>query len=379
MPDNAINFVDLGRQYQLHREELDEAISKVLQKKDFILGEEVKKFENSFAAYCGAKHCIGVASGTDALFLILKALGIGPGDEVITATNSFIATGLAIQMTGAKPVFTDIDPQTYNIDVALVEKSITPKTKAIIPVHLYGQTADMAPLKSIADAAGLKIVEDACQAHGAYYKKARAGALGHAAAFSFYPGKNLGAYGDGGAVVTDDDEIADTVQMLRNYGQRKKYEHTIPGYNSRLDTMQAAIIRVKLKFLDQWNENRRANASAYNNLLTNTQIKTPYIQENCESVYHLYVIRVSKRDALLAFLADKKIYAGIHYPIPMHLQKAFTSLGYQKGDFPVAEQYAQEIISLPMFPELHEEEIIRTAKTVTDFVESSHSIIKTTN
>ena len=364
---SAINFVDLKRQYQDNQDEINQAIQEVLGRCDFILGKDVSLFETEFAAYCETEHCVGVASGTDALFLALKAVGVEQGDEVITAVNSFIATALAIRMVGAKPVFVDVDPVTYNLDISQVENKITSRTKAIIPVHLYGQPADMNAICDVAHKAGLKVVEDACQAHGARYGGKRAGTLGDVAAFSFYPGKNLGAYGDGGAVVTQCAEIAEKVKTFRNYGQEKKYVHPVMGYNSRLDTMQAAILRVKLRYLDKWNDQRRNNAATYDRLLKDSPVVTPVVAEGNESVYHLYVIRTQERDKLSDYLKANQIFAGLHYPIPMHLQGMFSDLGYKEGDFPVAEQVAGEILSLPMFPELSQEECERVTECVKSF------------
>lgn len=352
-----VNFVDIQKQYKEHEKEFDTAIKKVLTRGDFILGEDVRLFEEEFAKFCGAKYCIGVASGTDALFFALKAMDIGSGDEVITAANTFIATTLAISMTGAKPVLVDMDPQTYNIDVSQIEKRITKKTKVIVPVHLYGQPADMEPINKLAKKYKLKVLEDSAQAHGALYKGKRTGGLGDVAGFSFYPGKNIGAFGDGGAITTNDKKLADKIILLRNWGMKVKYHHEIKGYNSRLDTVQAAVLRVKLKYLDKWNKRRREIAKKYDKLFADTSFITPHMLSYVESVYHVYLIQVPKRDELLEYLKKNDISAGIHYPIPLHLQKANKDLGYKRGDFPNTEKYSKKIISLPVFPELRDEEI----------------------
>lgn len=364
-----IDFVDLRRQYQCHKKELDAAIQKMLDNGDYILGEELKSFEREFAEFCDVKYCVGVASGTDALILSLKALGIQPGDEVITVPNSFVATALCISILGAKPVFVDIDPETYNIDVSKIEEKITPRTKAIIPVHLYGQPADMDSIKKIAVKYSLRILEDACQAHGAKYKGKKVGGLGDIAAFSFFPGKNLGAYGDGGAIVTNDHELAELALMYRMYGGKERDHYLIKGgINSRLDAMQAAILRVKLKYLDGWNAARRKNAKLYSELLKKSDVVTPTTLDDVESVFHLYVIKDKKRDGLMEYLRNKQISVLAHYPIPIHLQPVYKELGYKKGDFPVTEAAAKEILSLPVFPELKKDEIEYVADSVINFV-----------
>jgi len=353
-----VPFVDLKRQYDSIKDEVNTKINEVLQNTHFILGENSDAFEKEFANYCGVKYGVGVASGSDALTLNLKALGVNKGDEVITVPNTFIATVDAISRNGAKPVFVDIDPETYNIDVAEIEEKITDKTKAIIPVHLYGQPADMDEIIKIAKKYDLKIIEDACQAHGAEYKGKKVGSLSDVGCFSFYPAKNLGAYGDGGMVVTNNEQIAERIKMLRNYGQSKKYYHDFIGYNSRLDEIQAAVLRVKLRYLDEWNDKRREHAKLYNDLLENVSgIETPTEKEFVKHVYHLYVIRCKNRNELQNYLSSKGVSTGIHYPIPVHLQKAYKHLEYKEGDFPITEKYAKEILSLPMFPELTDEEI----------------------
>src|ERR1700726_1200209 len=362
-----VPFVDLGAQYRTIAAEINEATSRIIQEADFILGREVRLFEEEFAAFCEVQYAVGVDSGTSALELALRAYDIGPGDEVITAANSFIASALAISHAGATPVLVDVDPFTYTIEVAAIERAITSRTKAIIPVHLYGHPADMDPIVHLAQRHGLVVIEDACQAHGARYKGKRAGSLGHAAAFSFYPGKNLGAYGDAGVVVTSDDAVAKRLGMLRNYGQKEKYQHMFRGYNRRLDTLQAAVLRIKLKHLEEWNDARRQHAKSYGRLLGQSGIAVPRAAAHCESVWHLYVIQIDQRDALKEHLAGRGIGVGIHYPIPIHLQPAYRDLGYRPGDFPVTEDYARRILSLPMYAELTPEIIGRVAETLSEF------------
>lgn len=363
-----VPFVDLAAQHMAVAQEIEQAISSVLRSTDFILGREVRLFEEEFAAFCETRYAVGVDSGTSALELALRAYDIGPGDEVITPANTFIASALAISHTGATPVLVDIDPQTYTMDVAHLERAITPQTRAIMPVHLYGHPADMEPILAIAEQHDLVVIEDACQAHGARYKGQRVGALGHAAAFSFYPAKNLGACGDGGMVVTNDAHIADALKMLRNYGQRQKYHHDIQGYNRRLDTIQAAILRVKLRYIDAWNEARHAHAMHYTRLLADCKrVVTPTVADYAEPVWHLYVIRVADRDGLIATLSDHGIATGIHYPVPIHLQPAYRNLGYVKGSFPITEGYAAQIVSLPMYGELKPHVIAHVAEVIKGF------------
>lgn len=362
-----IPFVDLQAEYQTIKEPINTAITGVLNRSDYILGQSVKDFEAAFAEYCEADYAVGVDSGYSALELILKAYGIGPGDEVITAANTFIATALAISNCGARPVLVDIDPHTYNLDPTKVEAAITPATRAILPVHLYGQPADMDPILAIAQKHDLRVIEDACQAHGARYKGRRTGSLGDAAAFSFYPSKNLGAYGDGGIIVTNDAHIADQARLLRNLGQPAKYQHQIKGYNHRLDTMQAAILCVKLPHLDAGNAARRRAAATYNELLADLPLVTPQAAAEAEHVYHLYVIQVPDREALQAHLNEAGIATGIHYPIPIHLQPAYAELVHKPGDFPVTEQCAGQILSLPMYPHIAHEAIEYTANLIKAF------------
>lgn len=352
-----INFVDLNRQYGTIKRDINTAIKKVLESGQFILGEECKLFEEEFARFIGVKYAISVDSGSSALELGLRALGIGEGDEVITVANSYIASASCISFVGAKPVMVDCDEETFNIDVTKIEDKISSKTKAILPVHLYGQLADMRTILKIAKKYKLKVIEDACQAHGAAFKGKKGGSFGDLAAFSFYPGKNLGAYGDGGMVVTNNKSLAEKLYLLRNYGQKVKYIHLILAGNKRLDNLQAAILRVKLKRISEWNKRRLKNAKLYNQYLQNLPLITPKILSDYEHVFHLYVIRAHKRDNLARYLSSKGIYTQLHYPVPIHLQPAYKNLGYKKGDFTMTEKLANEILSLPMFPELKESEI----------------------
>jgi len=361
-----IPLVDMKSQYKYIKDEIDAAIQEVIATSAFIGGPYVRAFEEAFARFCGVKHCIGVGNGTDALFIALKSLGIGVGDEVITAANSFIATSEAITATGARVVFCDIDPQTYNIDVSLIEAKITPQTKVVIPVHLYGQPADMDPIMELARRYRLKIVEDAAQAHGARYKGQMVGSLGDVACFSFYPGKNLGAYGDGGAIVTKDDELALTIRMFANHGRVDKYDHKIEGMNSRLDGLQAAILSVKLRYLEEWNEARRQLAYLYNDLLADSDIVTPVELENTRSVYHLYVVRLRNdaRDLVCQALLQRGIGVGIYYPIALPSLKAYSHLSEEERCCPEATLASQEILSLPLFAELKKAEVQYIAEAI---------------
>jgi dTDP-4-amino-4,6-dideoxygalactose transaminase len=363
----SIQFVDLRKQYAPFKEEILSGIEKVLDGMQLFLGENVQQLEKDFAHFCGAAHGIGVSDGTSALHVILRALDIGTGDEVITVSNTFIATGEAIVLAGAKPVFVDIDPSTYLMDVSQVEAKITPRTKAILPVHLYGQTVDMDPLLEIASKHGLRVIEDACQAHGAEYKGRKAGTLGDAAAFSFYFSKNLGAYGEGGFISTNNSELATKMRMLRDHGSGTRYHHDLIGFNARLDEIQAVVLRAKLPHLAEWNEQRREHARLYNELLKGTPVKTPTELAGNTPVYHLYVISTPKRDDLQAALKEQGIFTGIHYPIPLHLQKAMEFLGYKKGDLPVTEKAVTDILSLPMFAELTDEQITTVANSIKSF------------
>jgi dTDP-4-amino-4,6-dideoxygalactose transaminase len=362
-----VPLVDLAAQQAAVGAELTEAAARVLREADFILGRDVECLENEFAQYCGCAYAIGVDSGTSALELALRAYGVGPGDEVIAPANTFIATALAISATGATPVLVDVDPLTHTIDVAGLEDAITNRTRAVIPVHLYGHPADMDPILEIARRRQMVVIEDACQAHGARYKGRPIGSLGQAAAFSFYPSKNLGACGDGGIITTNDQDTAQSLRMLRNYGQEKKYHHLIRGYNRRLDNLQAALLRVKLKHLDAWNRARRECADWYRCLLSEV-VLTPAVADYAEPVWHLYVIQLEDRDELQAYLGERGIGTGIHYPIPIHLQPAYHDLGYRTGDFPIAEQTAGRILSLPMYPELQQTAIEEVARAVAEFV-----------
>jgi dTDP-4-amino-4,6-dideoxygalactose transaminase len=362
-----IPLVDLRKQYRKLKDEIDPAIHAVLDKCNFILGDEVADFEQAFARFVGVRHGIGVSSGTEALHLAMRAAGIGPGDEVITVANTFIATVLAISQTGARPVLIDCEPEGYQIDVNQLAAAVTERTKAIVPVHLYGQCADMDPILDLAERKDLLVIEDAAQAHGAEYKGRSAGSMGTLGCFSFYPGKNLGAYGDGGTVVTNDDALAEALRLLRNWGSVVKYEHPMIGFNSRLDTIQAAVLRVKLKYLPKWNEARRQCASIYNDLLSaEPMVITPRTMPYGTHVFHLYVVQVPHRDRVLDGLQATGIGAGVHYPIPVHLQGAYESLGHKEGDFPYAERLAKRCLSLPLFPELEEDQIAAVVDALRD-------------
>jgi dTDP-4-amino-4,6-dideoxygalactose transaminase len=347
-----VPFVDLRAQYLSIKDEIDAAVLDLLGSTAFVLGPDVAAFEARFAPYTGCSHAVGVNSGTSALHLALLAAGVGPGDEVITTPFTFIASTSAIDYCGATPVFVDIDPATFTIDPALIEAAITPRTKAILPIHLYGQPADMDPIMAIAAGHGLVVVEDAAQAHGAEYKGRRVGSIGHLGCFSFYPGKNLGAYGEGGAVTTNDDALAHRVRTLRDWGAEQRYHHDLKGFNYRLEGVQGAVLRVKMGYIEAWTEARRVAAARYDEALRPLGVATPHAAADRRHVYHLYAIRDSRRDALQAFLAERGVATGIHYPIPVHLQGAFRELGHQRGDFPLSEAAADETLSLPMFPEL---------------------------
>ncbi len=348
----SIPLVDLQAQYATIQQEIEQALQRVISTSQFIMGPDVAAFEAEFAAYCGAAHCVGVASGTAALELALRACRVGPGDEVITVAHTFIATAEAISAVGAKPVFVDIDPDTYNLDPSLLEQAITPRTRAIIPVHLYGQPADMPRILAVARAHDLFVIEDAAQAHGATWDGQRAGTLGDIACFSFYPGKNLGAYGDAGAVTTNRADLAEQVRLLRNHGRRDKYVHEVPGFGERIDTLQAAILRAKLPHLAAWTAARRRLAARYDQLLAGMGLILPQVAAAADPVWHLYVVRCPDRDALLAELNRRGIGAGVHYPLPLHLQPAYAHLGYRAGDLPVTERVAAECLSLPLYPEM---------------------------
>jgi dTDP-4-amino-4,6-dideoxygalactose transaminase len=363
-----VPFLDLKAPHEELREELEAAARRVMDSGWFILGPECEAFEAEFAAYCGARHCVGVGNGLEALHLVLRAMGVGPGDEVIVPSNTYIATWLAVSYAGATPVPVDPDPLTHNLDPARVEEAITPRTRALMPVHLYGQPADMDAVNDIAARHNLRVVEDAAQAHGALYRGRRAGALADAAGFSFYPGKNLGALGDAGAVVTDDDELADRVRLLRNYGSRVKYENEERGYNSRLDELQAALLRAKLSRLDDWNARRRRVAESYLQQLEGVAgLVLPEVPEWADPVWHLFVVRTPERARLQAYLSEAGVGTLIHYPKPPHLQAAYADAGRRAGDFPVAERLAGEVLSLPMGPHLSREAVEYVVSRLSSF------------
>jgi dTDP-4-amino-4,6-dideoxygalactose transaminase len=359
-----VPFVDLSATHAPIADELNAAMRRVIEDNDFILGREVAQFEEEFAAYCEAEHAVGVDSGLSALELILRGYGIGQGDEVVVPTFTFVATAAAVGFAGARPVFVDVDPLTYCVDVAQVEAAITPRTRAIIPVHLYGQPADMDALNRLAERNGLVVIEDACQAHGASYKGRKVGSLGNAAAFSFYPSKNLGGFGDGGMVVTQDAGLADEIRMMRNCGQRTKNVHERMPFNHRLDTLQAAVLRTKLRFLDRWNESRRRIAQSYDRLLESAAVSTPAALPEVQHVYHLYVVRSPSRERLQAHLRDNGVGSAVHYPTPIHLQPFFASQGFLEGAFPVSERLANEVLSLPMYPFVSEEQVEFAASAI---------------
>ena len=358
MTDTSISFLDLQAQYRTIKQEIDVAVLNVLAESCFVLGKPVADFEANFAAYCNVKHCIALNSGTSALHLSLLAANIGPGDEVITVGMTFVATVAAILYAGAKPVLIDVDPTTWNLDPQQLEKALTSRTKAIIPVHLHGLMADMDAISAFAKQHNLIVIEDACQAHGASCNGKRAGSLGDLATFSFYPGKNLGAYGEGGAVVTNDDESAKTVRMLRDFGQDKKYHHQLRGFNYRMETIQGAVLDVKLKYLEQWTEQRRRIAQWYLQELKNIPgIQLPNPPEHMRHVYHVFAVCVPERDRVQQQLQQQGIATNIHYPIPVHLQPAYADLGYAKNSLPVSERLAQQFLSLPMYPELNQNQV----------------------
>ena len=359
-----VPFLDLKAQYRAIKPEIDGAISKILETSQFVLGEEVAAFEQEFAAYSGAAHGVAVNSGTSALHLAALAAGIGPGDEVITVPNTFVATVAAIQYTGARAVYVDIDPGRFTMSPEAIEAAITPRTKAIIPVHLYGQPADMDPILEVARRHRLVVIGDAAQAHGARYNGRAVGSLGDLVCYSFYPGKNLGADGEGGMVVTGDEGYAKTIRMLRDWGQDRKYHHLLPGYNYRMEGMQGAILRVKLRYLEQWTEARRTHAVRYGQLLAGSSVGIPAEAPEGRHVYHVYAVRTRERDAVMKALAEQGIQTGIHYPVPVHLQPAYADPAYARGSFPVAEQAADEVLSLPMFPELTNEQLETVARAV---------------
>lgn len=362
-----VPFVDLRSEHRILRDELNEAIQQVMERSDFALGKDVSLFEEEFARFCDTEYAVGLDSGLSALELSLRAYGIGPGDEVIVPAHTFVATAAAVTFAGARPVFVDVEKSTYNMDIGQVEAAITTRTRAIIPVHLYGLPAEMGPILDLAEKHGLVVIEDACQAHGALYQGRRAGSLGHAAAFSFYPTKNLGGCGDAGMMVTSDASVVEQVKAMRNCGQRKKYYHELPPFNHRMDTLQAAILRVKLGYLEGWIEARRRNAALYDELLADSGVITPKEAPDATHVYHLYVIRTPKRDGLQAHLREQGIGAAIHYPVPVHLQPYYAGDGFCRGQFPVTEQVCEQILSLPMFPGMTVEQVQHVAAEVKRF------------
>jgi dTDP-4-amino-4,6-dideoxygalactose transaminase len=364
-----IPLVDLKAQYAAIQADIDEAIHRVVANTTFIMGPEVKAFEQAFADFCNVRHCVGVGSGTAALELALRALNIGPGDEVITVAHTFIATAEAISATGAVPIFVDIDPQTYTMAPNHLMQAITEKTGAILPVHIYGQPADMTTITAIARQYGIPVIEDAAQAHGATWAGLNAGSLGTLACFSFYPGKNLGAYGDAGAVTTDDYTLAEKVRLLRNHGRHDKYIHEIKGFGHRLDALQAAILAAKLPYLVGWTADRRRLAARYDQLLANTDLVLPHVDSQAEPAWHLYVIRTPMRDELGDYLKQQGIGVGVHYPVPLHLQPAYAELGYGPGNLPVTEAVAKSCLSLPLYPEMSEEQQDRVVEAIHAFGE----------
>lgn len=363
-----VPYLDLKAQYRSIKTEIDSAISKVLDSCQFVLGPEVSDFEKAFAAYCGTSECVALNSGTSALHLALLAAGVGTGDEVITTPFTFVASVAAILYAGAQPVLVDIDPRSFTLDPSKIEGAITPRTKAILPVHLYGQPADMDPIMEIARRRNLIVIEDAAQAHGAQYKGRPVGSIGHMACFSFYPGKNLAAYGEGGAVTTNNSEYARTVRMLRDWGQDRKYHHILRGYNYRMEGFQGAILGVKLRHLEQWTEARRNLVQQYNRLLSDCELEVPEEMSGVRHVYHVYTIRSKERDRLQKALADEGVQTGIHYPVPAHLQPAYADLGYGPGSFPEAEAAARQVLSLPLYPELSSQAQSQVADAVRGIV-----------
>lgn len=372
--EQKIPYLDLAAQMRPLRTEIEAALAQALDKCTFCLGPDVAAFEEEFAAFCGVKHCVGVNSGTSALHLAMRLLNIGPGDEVITTPYTFVATSWAISYVGAKPVYVDIEDATFNLNPELVEKAVTSRTRAILPVHLYGQPCALDELLAIANKRGLALVEDAAQAHGASYKGRRVGGLGQIGCFSFYPGKNLGAYGEGGALVTNDGAFAARARALREHGSSVRYYHDEIGYNYRMEGFQGAVLRVKLKHLNRWVEERRRVARCYTELLADTPLKLPVEAQGVQSAWHLYVVRHPRRDELKKHLEEHGIGCALHYPLPLHVQKCYAHLGYKAGDFPVAEKAARECLSLPIYPEMTDEQVKRVAEVIRDFFKGSLSI-----
>ena len=367
-----VPFLDLKETYLALENEIDAAVKSVLKKGWYVLGENVRRFEEEFAAYCGCRHCVGVGSGMDALELLLKAHGIGPGVEVVVPANTYIATALAVSRVGAIPVLVEPDPATCNLDPSRIEPALTPKTTAVMAVHLYGQSADMTTIQSICQKYDLKLLEDAAQAHGAMHHGIKAGALGDGAGFSFYPGKNLGAFGDGGAVVTNDPNVADYVRTARNYGSEKKYYNALKGMNSRLDELQAAVLRVKLRYLDPWNRRRSEIAQLYSDRLEarDRELVLPHIEDENQHVWHLFTIRSNRRDELQAFLENHGIGTLIHYPVPLYMQEAYTELHHLKNNYPISTAISEQTLSLPMGPHLSTEAALYVCEAVNGFFET---------
>jgi len=353
----VVPFLDLQAQYRAIKSDIDRAVASVIERANFVLGPDVAAFEKRFASYCETPYCVALNSGTSALHLALLATGIGPGDEVISVSSTFVATAAAVLYCGARPVFVDVDPVTWTMDPTLIEAAVTPRTRAILPVHLHGLMADMDPIIEIARRHGLVVIEDAAQSHGAAYKGRRAGSIGELGCFSFYPGKNLGAYGEGGAIVTSNREFADRAAMLRDWGQQSKYDHLLPGYNYRMDAIQGAVLNVKMDHIEAWTEARRAAAARYDRLLAQGGHLRPDPPGDHRHVYHVFAVQVAQRDAVQKMLAEAGIGTGIHYPIPVHLQQAYAGLGYRRGDFPVTEAIAERFLSLPIYAELRPEQI----------------------
>jgi dTDP-4-amino-4,6-dideoxygalactose transaminase len=370
-----VPFLDLKAHHDPLREQIDAAIAAVIDSSAFAGGPFVASFERDFAAYCGSNAAIGLGNGTDAIWLALLGLGVGPGDEVITVPSTFMATAEAISYCGARPVFVDIEDRTYTMNPELLERAITARTRAIIPVHLFGQVAEMDPILEVARRHGLPVVEDACQAHGATYKGRKAGTMGVAGCFSFYPGKNLGAFGEAGATITSDSQLESAMRTLRDHGQAKRYHHSMIGWNARMDGIQGAVLQIKLKHLDSANQRRRNHAQTYDRLLAGVEgVITPQLASDREHIYHIYAVRVKNRDKVLQAMGERGISCAIHYPIPVHLQEAYRSLGYSRGAFPVAERCADEFLSLPMFPELREEQVVAVVEALKACVSETSAV-----
>ncbi len=368
-----VPFLDLKKQYDQIGASVDSAVLDVIRSGNFVLGEPVAEFESAFARYCGVKHAVALNSGTSALHLALIAAGVQPGDEVITVSMTFVATAAAILYANAKPVFVDVDPKTWTMDPGAIERALTPRTKAIMPVHLHGRVADMTPILEIAQRHGLTVIEDAAQAHGAEYRGKRAGSLGSIGCFSFYPGKNLGAYGEGGAVVTDDDAMARKMRILRDWGQDGKYNHVLPGFNYRMDAIQGAVLKIKMDHIDDWTEARRSHARRYNKQLAGMSLGLPAPETEERHVWHVYAVRAAARDRVASSLKQLGVATGIHYPIPVHLQTAYRDLGFGPGDLPVTEQLASELLSLPMFAELTDDQIKSVTESLRAVVTDANS------